>query len=113
MNDPAPDIPTKRIRSHPVQGTGRCQAVRGIDAEQAETADQVSRYRHPDEHHHDEEADGAEYVALRKEGQPAPAMCRMGARALQYAIVIDHGQTGSPSPYSECADRSRRKACRR
>src|SRR5215218_635122 len=70
----------------------------GIDAERAEAADQVGRDRHPDEHHHDEEAERAQHVALREEREPSPAMRRMGPGALQLAIVIDYSQTtGLPS----------------
>ena len=60
--------------------------MRGIDAERIEAADQVGGDRREHEQHHDDEADGAEHVALRQEGEPPPAMRAIARRrvAIRY-----------------------------
>ena len=95
MDDPAPDIAAKGVGAHPVPCIGRCKPMRGIDAERIEAADEIGGYRSQHKNHHDDQADSAEHVALRKERQLAPALGGMGARASQFGIVVDRCQIAS------------------
>src|SRR4029077_1543283 len=111
MDDAAPDVAAERVGSEPVQRAWRSKTVGGIDAERIEAADKLGARRTPYEQHHDDETDGAEHVAWRQEGEAPPAMGRLRAGASQFAVVVDRGH--GISPHTGCADRSRRRACRR